>query len=120
LGKGDGVGMKMAKEKAIKKVQSMLEYAVLVAAIGAGLVLMGVYLKRGYSGRIKQQADNLGIQYDPENVNLNYTYTVNSLSATTTYIDNVEFGGNTYLGLISEEEIIYENTTETTNQNIAK
>lgn len=48
-----------------KHGQSTLEYAILIAAVVAGLVMMQIYLKRGIGGRLKSGADNIGDQFDP-------------------------------------------------------
>lgn len=48
-----------------KRGQSTLEYALLIAAVVAGLVMMQVYLKRGVGGRLKSGADDIGEQFDP-------------------------------------------------------
>lgn len=48
-----------------RRGQSTLEYALLIAAVVAGLVMMQIYLKRGVGGRIKSGADDIGEQFDP-------------------------------------------------------
>ena len=45
--------------------QSTLEYAVIIAVIGAGLVLLSAYVRRGYQGRLREQTDKLGDQFEP-------------------------------------------------------
>jgi len=52
--------------------QSTLEYAVIIAVIGAGLVLLSAYVRRGYQGRLRAQADKLGEQFDPGITNSEY------------------------------------------------
>lgn len=48
------------------KGQSVLEYAVLVAAVVAGLISMQIYVKRGLSGRLRLGSDALSeAQYSP-------------------------------------------------------
>jgi len=47
--------------------QSVLEYAVILACAVAALVAMSIYVKRGASGSLKDSADKLGRQYDPNN-----------------------------------------------------
>lgn len=42
-----------------------MEYAILLSLILAALVIMQVYIKRGYQGRLKQDADEVGQQYSP-------------------------------------------------------
>jgi len=48
-----------------KKSQSILEYAILFALVIAALIVMQVYVKRSYQGRLKREADSLGQQYSP-------------------------------------------------------
>jgi len=47
------------------KGQSTVEYALIIAVVVAGLLLMQHYVKRGYAGRLKSAADEIGEQYDP-------------------------------------------------------
>ncbi|OPX29621.1 MAG: hypothetical protein B1H08_03520 [Candidatus Omnitrophica bacterium 4484_171] len=103
----------------IKRTQTMLEYSVMTAVIAASLVLMSVYLKRGYSGRIKTQSDSLGVLYDAENISSTSTYSIDSHTVTDTYVDNITIDGESYLGLVSTENVD-ENVTQTANQTITK
>lgn len=48
-----------------KKGQSTVEYALILAVVVAGLLLMQHYVRRGYAGRIKGASDDIGEQYDP-------------------------------------------------------
>jgi hypothetical protein len=48
-----------------RKGQSTLEYALIIAVVVAGLLLMQHYVRRGYAGRLKSASDDLGEQYDP-------------------------------------------------------
>lgn len=48
-----------------KKGQSTLEYAIIIAVVIAGLLVMQHYVKRGYEGRLKGASDEMGQQYDP-------------------------------------------------------
>lgn len=52
----------------MKRGQSSLEYAVLLAVVVASLLAMQVYMKRGMQGRLRQIADDLGQQYAPQDV----------------------------------------------------
>ena len=48
-----------------RKGQSTLEYALIIAVVVGGLLLMQHYVKRGYAGRLKSASDEMGEQYDP-------------------------------------------------------
>lgn len=78
-----------------KKGQTTLEYAILIGVVAAALIAMQVYLKRGYQGKIRASADDMGDQFSPELTT--YTFTTNTLTnsneavasgATTTTIAN--------------------------------
>lgn len=45
--------------------QSTIELAILVAAVAAALVAMGVYLQRGYQGYLRGASQSHGVQFDP-------------------------------------------------------
>jgi len=55
-----------------RKGQSTLEYALIIAVVVAGLLLMQHYVKRGYSGRLKSASDEMGEQYDPATYTSNF------------------------------------------------
>ena len=48
----------------IRKAQSTLEYAALIAVVVGALVAMQVYLKRGIEGKLRSNADDIGTQFD--------------------------------------------------------
>lgn len=48
-----------------KRAQSIMEYAVIIAVITAGLIAMQLYLKRGLQGALRNQSESLGEQYRP-------------------------------------------------------
>ena len=56
-----------------RKGQSTLEYALIIAVVVGGLLLMQHYVKRGYSGRLKSAADEMGEQFDPNTYSANFT-----------------------------------------------
>ena len=47
-----------------RKSQTVLEYAVLFSVVIAALLIMQVFIKRAYQGRLKQEADSVGQQYE--------------------------------------------------------
>lgn len=59
----------MTKRKRILLAQSAIEYAITVAVIAGALLAMQVYFKRGVQGRLRDNVDNIGKQYDPSSVN---------------------------------------------------
>lgn len=58
--------------------QSTLEYVVLVSLVVAALIAMGVYMKRGYQGRLRESTDQLGQQYSPGYTTSTFTTTTNA------------------------------------------
>jgi hypothetical protein len=48
-----------------RKGQSTLEYAIVVAIIVGGLLAMQFYVKRGWEGKLKTAADDMGEQFEP-------------------------------------------------------
>jgi hypothetical protein len=62
--------------------QSTLEYVILIGFVVAALIAMGVYMKRGFQGKLRESTDQVGQQYSPGN-------TVSNI-VTTTAIDQNE------------------------------
>jgi Flp pilus assembly pilin Flp len=54
------------KHKISRRAQSTLEYAVIIAVVAAALVAIQIYLKRGVQGKLRQSADQIGEQFEPE------------------------------------------------------
>ncbi|MCX5698287.1 MAG: hypothetical protein NTX01_01110 [Candidatus Omnitrophica bacterium] len=46
------------------KAQSTLEYVILIGFVIAALIAMGVYMKRGTEGKLRESADQIGEQYE--------------------------------------------------------
>lgn len=67
--------------------QSLLEYSVLLALIMSALLVMQVYIKRAYQGRLKQEADSVGQQYAPGHTDSTVTTAMHS------YTETVNDGG---------------------------
>lgn len=49
----------------LKKAQSTLEYALLIAVVIGSLLYMQNYLKRSMQGRLQRVGDQIGEQYSP-------------------------------------------------------
>jgi len=65
-----------------KSGQSTLEYAIVIAVIVAGLLAMQIYIRRGFQGRLREDADQMGRQFDPGG-GMNYTIESKSKSRET-------------------------------------
>lgn len=61
-----------------KKGQNTMEYALLIAAVVAGLVMMQRFVARSVAGKAKASVDDLGEQFDPTGYTANYNTTSHS------------------------------------------
>ena len=55
--------------------QSTLEYVILLGFVVAALIAMGIYMKRGFQGKLRESTDQVGEQYDPLKTASNFTTT---------------------------------------------
>lgn len=60
------------------KGQSTMEFAILIIIIIGALLAIQNYVKRGYQGRLKSAADDIGEQFSPGNTNLTITTVTSS------------------------------------------
>lgn len=100
-----------------RKGQSTLEYALIIAVVVAGLLLMQHYVKRGYAGRLKTASDDMGEQFDPVKYSANFTLNQSSRvsqtvqnrgSATTHLADQISNRtGNESLGTLNVDQTVY-------------
>ena len=67
-----------------KRGQSLIEYSILFALILSSILIMQFYIKRGYQGRLKVEADSVGQQYSPGHTTSTITTTTNSSTSITT------------------------------------
>ena len=74
----------MKMNKIFKLGQSLVEYAVILACFIIAITVMGIYFKRGVSGSLRNSADMLGRQYDPEAISSSITTTISGVSYSTT------------------------------------
>jgi hypothetical protein len=58
------------------KGQTTLEVVILIGFVVAALIAMGVYMKRGIQGRLRDSTDQVGEQYSAGNTTGAYTTTV--------------------------------------------
>lgn len=64
--------------KQMRKGQSTLEYAVLIAVTIAGVIAMQMYMTKAQQGRLRSGSDDLGKQFNPGS----YTKTTNMNNGT--------------------------------------
>jgi uncharacterized protein (UPF0333 family) len=55
--------------------QSTLEYVILLGFVIAALIAMGIYMKRGMQGKLRESTDQVGEQYSAGNTTSDYTTT---------------------------------------------
>ena len=67
----------------IRKAQTTLEYASLIAVVVGALVAMQVFIKRGVQGRYRSAANDIGEQYSPRNTTGTQTVNISSTSVET-------------------------------------
>lgn len=84
----------MKTNKLFKIGQSLVEYAVILACFIIAVTVMCIYFKRGVSGSLRNSADMLGRQYDPQAISSSITTTVSGVSYSTTV--NVISAGKRY------------------------
>lgn len=60
-----------------------MEYSILFAVILSAILIMQFYVKRGYQGRLKREADTVGQQYSPGHTTSSITTNTDSTSTTT-------------------------------------
>lgn len=63
------------------KAQSLIEYSLILAIVGAALIGMQLYMKRGLQGVVKTAADQLGTQEGAQ-VLINFRRQASSISVT--------------------------------------
>lgn len=66
-----------------RKGQSTLEYAIIIAVVVAGLLMVQIYIKRSVQGRAREAADDIGNQYSAGLTTGNTTTTRNGTTVET-------------------------------------
>lgn len=64
------------KNYKIRKAQSTIEYAMMIACLAAALLGMQFYVKRSLQGRFKEAGDDIGEQYSATNTTSCLTQTI--------------------------------------------
>jgi len=90
-----------------KKGQSIVEYVILLGLVISALLIMHIYIKRAYQGRIKQGSDEISQQYSPGHTT--------SLIETKTSSNSTTCTGGTCFGKTIPENmtVTQSNTTNT-------
>jgi len=70
-----------------QKGQSVLEYALIIAVVVAGLIAMQIYMKRGIQGKLRSSTDEIGAQFDAGKTNV-----TSSRSHTSTTVETLSSG----------------------------
>lgn len=94
--------------------QSTLEYVILLGFVVAALIAMGIYMKRGFQGKLRESTDQVGEQYSPLHTTSDYTTTTEmaqtevvsagGVSATTITKNQQIKSGSETVGTLSQEE----------------
>ena len=71
-----------------RKGQSILEYTVIFVIILGVMITMKDYVKRGFQGRWKSATDNFGDQYDPQHINADIKFMMQTNSQSTVSLVN--------------------------------
>lgn len=79
------------KQAKLFRGQSTIEYTLMIVAIIGALLAMQVYFKRGVQGRLRDNVENIGKQYDPASANITSNLSVSSSSTANTV--SIEEGG---------------------------
>jgi hypothetical protein len=112
------------KEQAYRRGQTTIETAVLIVILVAALVAMQTYLKRGLQGRLRENMDSVGGQYDPERTTSDTTVSQAS-RVTTTSVTARHVIGDPWTGALPDRSVTtstsvteYENSSTTGRESI--
>jgi Flp pilus assembly pilin Flp len=83
----------------MRKAQSTLEYALIVAVAAGAFISMQVYIKRGLQGKLKDATDQMGEQYSP-----GYTTGTVTMDVITTTSESLQDGVTTTTSTTSQSK----------------
>ena len=95
----------------MRRAQSTLEYAIMIATVVAALLCMQTYIKRGLQGKFRVTVDELGEQYDPANTRGNIVISKDSDITTTIETDEETSKTTTTETIHTDEESRYGHET---------
>jgi hypothetical protein len=95
------------------KAQSFLEYILILVAAITALLTIQIYIRGALQGRLKDLANQIGIQYAPKQTvgSSNYTYSTRTNSTSTTFSEldyGMDFDGD---GSLSDDVFATETIT---------
>ncbi|MEK7308299.1 MAG: hypothetical protein AAB089_04440 [Nitrospirota bacterium] len=62
----------------MRRAQTTLEYVFLIGIVAAALIAILAYVSRGFQGKLRNQADEMGEQYSPGHTDIDITETTNT------------------------------------------
>ena len=74
--------------------QTAMEYTMLIAILVSALLMMAVYIKRSFAGRLRASADSIGEPYAPKHTTSNITLTMQSDTKTESELKTDQDVGN--------------------------
>lgn len=100
--------------------QSALEFSVLVAVLVAALLTMQIYMKRGFSGRLRATADSIGGAYAPRHTTADLTLSSASKTETTSNLTKVDVDGDGAQEqvMVTKTRILSERTSRTGRETV--
>ena len=101
----------------MRRGQTTLEFALVVAVVAAALLSMAIYLKRSISGKLREGADSVGEQYHPTQTSGQHTLTVNSTVVTTSELKRDQDIGHGLMWDVMEYKTNIQNETSTKTGN---
>jgi Flp pilus assembly pilin Flp len=82
-----------------KRGQTTLEVVILIGFVVAALIAMGVYMKRGIQGKLRESTDQVGEQYSAGNTTSEYTTKVKMRQ-----VENMSRGGAVTTQILENEQ----------------
>ena len=104
----------------MRRGQSSIEYATVVAVVAAALIGMAMYVKRAVSGKLREGADSIGEQYHPTQTTSNHTLMADSETVTKSTLATGQPLGDDKTGDVMEYEtrINQDKSSRTGDENV--
>jgi len=99
--------------------QTTVEYAVVIAVAVAAVLVMQIYMKRGFSGKLRAAADAVGEQYAPKDTTGTFIVRSSSdVTTTSTMFKDEPVGGGTTADVMKTSTVSSESSTRTGNESV--